>query len=322
MAEMTSRWNRPGVWFGVFVIALAAVLLANVLVVDFGRSSVSRGDGPQILDDRVVTVREVQAGPGDVVRVHPAVSGQAFDRYEFYAVEHGEGEAYLAGGTAAHVYAQASGSAAAGTHDSTPLYVVRPDAPAGQASEWLDLVWVVHYADGVTPPASGEARTYFENWVRALGVSNTPQVTTAEAASFHAYVGVPLIVLLSLGVVGTGVWWARGFIRPTDESFQADEQTASGVTLVDLGGRYLAFVRALVIGVGLPLLYVAWVTLFFFANQVVETPGPGAGWGSVVMAGVYVVLVAVVAGWAATTWRVQRSHRRWRQLMAQRPIDV
>lgn len=317
---MTSRWNRPGLWFGVFVTALAAVLVVDVLVVDSARSSGTRGDGPHVLDDRVVTVREVQAGPGDVVRVDAAVGGDAFDRYTFYAVEHGEGQAYLSGGSAEHVYAQASG--AAEEHASNVVYIVRPDAPSGADGAWLDLVWVVEYAGGVSRPEGAEARDYFDRWVTVMLVDRpSPEVTDSVAVASHSYVGVPLIVLLSLAVVATGLWWLRGLVAAPDD-VASDEPAASGVALARLGGRYLDYLRALFFGVGLPLLYVGWLTLFFFANQVVETPGPSSGWGGAVMAGVYVALAALLVGWLAATWRVTRSHRRWRQLMMQRPVDL
>lgn len=318
---MGRGWNRPGLWFGVFVIALGAVVLADVVVVEAGRSSVSRFAEPQVQDDRVVRIREIHAEPGDVIRVYTGVGGVPFERYEFYAVEYGEGQAYAQGGRATHVYAQASGPANASAHDSTVLYIVRPDAPMVQEGEWLDLVWVIHYAEGVTRPGSPGARDYFERWVKASSTTPTPEVTASESVTFHKFAAVPLTVLLALGVVATGVWWLRTLVAGR-ESFDADERAASGVALVDMGGNYLGFLLALVLGLGLPLLYVAWVSLVYFSNQVVETPGPSAGWGSIVMAGVYVALAAVVAGWAAMAWRVTRSHRRWRQIMAQRPIDL
>jgi hypothetical protein len=311
---------RTGLLLSIALIALGATLFADVFVAAGGQSSRTVSGDDQFFSDRFVNVVEVEAPPGSIVRVYPGAAAQGpFDRIEFYIVEHGQGQAYTEGGAAQDVYAQHTQTADALC--CTAVEVKRPAPPAGVDGQWLDLVWVLHFEEGTSPPASGEAREYFERWIDAQGVGSTPQVTSPAAAAFHRWVAVPLLAVLSAAAVVLAFLWVRDVLAPRRD-VAADEEAASGVALVDLGGQSLAFLRGLLLGVAVPLVYVIWVSGYFFLNEIDATPGFGGVGGSVMEGALYVAFAVLAVAWAAATLRIMRSHRRWRALMDAPPLPL
>jgi hypothetical protein len=202
----------------------------------------------------------------------------------------------------------------AGRDDCCPLdtlHFTRPVAPAGATGNRLDLVWVYAY-DAETPrPTSAEGRAFFEKWALAVVSAGRELPTVVPASSLLIHqAAVALAAVLGSGAIVTGALWLRGVVRPTPPRV-AGEETEALLRLVDTGQRHLRSLRALLFGLGPIILYVGLVIALQLVGLAEGTPGPSQNWALPVRLGFLGIWLAVMVVWAAYTWTIHRTLRRW-----------
>lgn len=314
----TTTENRPwGTLFAAALLLLGGLLVTDVLVAEWGRTSHSIGGERDIGAERTVVYRSIMADPGDVVRLHLQTDfGDPFGSYTFYAVEGGTGQAFLQGGTPEHVYAQ---------HDVTPggaapaaVHIERPTPPADASHpDRLDLVWVLTYSTGNEPPSDPQARQYYDRWIQAelVDIVSTPEVASNGAVLFHK-AATWAIYLLAAATLVTGTLWARRTLQ--SHAHATDDAASAGLAVVQLGQGALRFLRGMLLALALPLLYGGWLTMAFFTN--LDTPGPNADWTTTIVVGFGLVLVAALLAWAVSLYAVIRADRRLHHHTAHPPL--
>ncbi len=320
---MIQSLRSPGLWLGTVLTLVAALLFVDLNLA--AASQTSRAFfGPERIDETgVVDVTSVGLSPGDVMRLYPQMaSGDVFGEYHFYIVEAGEGNAFLQNQTPAHIYVHEQYRARSSREawiNPEPLYFQRPDPPPGFNASRIDMVWVLSYAPDAKLPTTDEGWSYFRNSSAVRSYYSTPWATESWAVSAHKVI-IPVLYVLAAAAAVLALVYVRHLWKR-----QAGGDTIgaeAGLELVDLGGRYLSFMRAFLIGLALPLAYVCWASLFFVWGQVAESPAPNAAWGAHLQRLTFVILGAVVLGWVAVLVRVTIAHRRWKRLQPQRPLEA
>lgn len=310
--------RRWGALFALSILLMGALLMADVNLAESGRSSRSIDSQRAIGDDDTVTMKSIQAGPGDVVRVQLVKAAAPFSGYTFYAVEGGTGEAFLRGETPEHIYAQRAVSG--GGHAGPVVFIERPEAPSEVPKpDRLDLVWVLTYTGSNAPPTDPGARAYYDEWVHAelTRMSTTPEVASAASVRFHEATTWG-IYLLGVSVVVTGALWMWG-VLVRDRQGAAEGPASAGMAMLQTGGGALGFLRSMLVALALPLVYVAWVSMFFFTT--INAPGPSADWTTPLVFGAGLALMASFVAWATAMYAVLRADRRWRRHTT-RPLPI
>lgn len=296
--------NRLGIALAVSLMALGAVVLADVVAADLGRSSSTLYHEKVFRDQDVVAVSTVGAGAGDIVRVRvPSELPDPFSGHRMLVVRGGTGGLLDGPRPQETVLLDLRGDEAT---DGQARYV---QVPGGSRN--VDIVRVYTYAQ--TPPQDEQAALYFEEWVRsaAARVPTTPDVTASSAVTFHR-LAVPAMWILMVASTVLGVLWIRS-TRPTPK--------VEGIALVELGVRALAFLRRLLVWL-VPLLVVgAWAALIFFWNVGHAVSGFGPDWAATLRMAIAFLLAVAAVGWALVMLRVQRAHRRWKAHAARFPLD-
>lgn len=308
-----------GLLFAATVISLGAVLVADALVNSGFQSDIRYTI--EVQEDRLVGIDRVRMSTGDVVSVYYQLDvGAPFIDYDFYVVEGGEGEMFLGNQTPPHVYREVSGLRAGENRTRGPVFVEKPATPTGADPRFLDLVWIMRFDPAQERPSTEEGREYFEKWARIVYGSAAPTAGVAPRAAvrFHE-AAVPAIYVLGAAAVVLAACWLRRLFRP----FATPAEGAEGsLGLVELGGRSLRFVRALLFGAALPTLYLGVMTLAIVEAIAGDSAGPSEDWQDPLIGAVFLIFALVGVSWVVLATRTQRAYRRWRRLMAERPPMV
>jgi hypothetical protein len=300
------------------LLTLATVTLAADPVLLGSRQERNSTHGlVTVLDDRIVQSHAQRTAAGDLVwaLAAPGPFGAPLASTDFYIVPDGGAAAAHTGAAPASPLLASTGIPATACCDGKPVHFTRP--PGAGASDRVELVWVHHFAPGEHRPTDPEARRYFDAWatLAASGHGDSPVVIPASALRLHGILLAAAAALLA-GAAACAALWARRLLAPRPPAGPRE----AAVGLAEAGGAHLRRLRAVWLGLGVPLA----IGILLLVNGIAEAQGyvadPAPGWtGATTLLFAGLCLVALAA-WAAAVAGTHLALRRWRAGMAASPL--
>lgn len=314
--------GMAGAAFLVFLMLAIGLLIASVTVMDTSVMRVSRY-GSATLDDHTVSYSIQTASPGDVVVLHyDHFVDHPIARYDFLVTEHEDAHRLERGEPArpGHIYYEERGITKDDCCHRPQFQITRPEAPSGEPSNEIALVWIYWHAEDVPPPANETARQDLRQEVLGARFGTDTAETIPESAVRANRILFSLSIVTGGGALLTGGLWVRrgvASVVPPD----AGQETEALVTLITAGRNHLRLLRA-ILAFAFVLLLLAGFGLLagFFSYLANWIPAPTENWFTMMQITSIVIWLMLPAACLIALVQVHRTLKTWEQHMQRDPF--